>query len=87
MNSTPQNLNSEEQLSIKLQEITADTDMTDTQFIKILNVVKAYASQSRRDELESHRGDAIEGGKAGIVMSYDEVEKRLAELAPKGDKK
>lgn len=36
----------EERFSIKLQEITADTDMTDTQFIKMLNVVQSYTDQA-----------------------------------------
>lgn len=32
------------------------------------------------EELESHRVDAIGGGKGGIVMTYEQVEDRLTKL-------
>lgn len=40
----------------------------------------SLVQEEKANELELHRGEAITGGKAGIVMSYEEVEDRLQAL-------
>lgn len=48
----------------------------------------SLVQEEKANELELHRGEAITGGKAGIVMSYEEVEDRLQALKqPKGGKR
>lgn len=39
--------------------------------------------RARRSELELHRGDAIGGGKAGIVLTMQQVEARIKQLPTK----
>lgn len=39
----------EAEFSVKLQEATANTNMTDTQFIKVLQLIQAYTAEQVRE--------------------------------------
>lgn len=61
-------MNTKEELSIKLQELTAKSDMTDVQFIKMLEFVESHIAQ-RESALLSRVREEVIGERIKVLKS------------------
>lgn len=92
--SNPQNLSSVE-LREKLNEIedkwATHKNPCSHRIEDTMALIESYASQSRRDELTQLKREIFDEGSVNEVIdasrSLGIIDKHLAELAPKGDKK